>query len=245
MKTAIITGTSSGIGEDFARQLLELGWKVYGISRRENKELVAHKNFRQLLIDLSKPLDKRLLTNAVGEAHIDLLVNNAGMVIMQDANVWDEANYQQIFSVHYARPMELVCHLSQKLNGGMVISTLTDSTHIGWLRYGLYGAPKAALWLHMKSFATENPEITVYNLHPSGVDTPIIEAVGPEAVAERDEFMKTTDITTVFLQLVTGAMQVPSGASIFLHNEWEAEEMQELGKDMFIYNVETEVLKKL
>lgn len=245
MKTAIITGTSSGIGEDFARQLLELGWKVYGISRRENKELVAHKNFRQLLIDLSKPLDKRLLTNAVGEAHIDLLVNNAGMVIMQNANVWDEANYQQIFSVHYVRPIELLSTFANKLNQGMVISVLSDCALIGWPKFGLYGASKAALLRHMESFAQENPQISVLNLHPSGIDTPLINDVGPEMIAERDELMKPTQITTVFLQMVTGVISLPSGASIVLHNDWEEDEMNELGKNMYIYNVDSESLRKL
>ena len=33
-RLAIVTGTSSGIGETLARQLLERGWYVYGISRR-------------------------------------------------------------------------------------------------------------------------------------------------------------------------------------------------------------------
>lgn len=245
MKTAIITGTSSGIGEDFARRLLELGWKVYGISRRENKELVSHKNFRQILLDLSKPLDKKLLSSTVGEPHIDLVVNNAGMVIMQDASIWDEKNYQEIFSVHYVRPIELLSMFANKLDQGMVISVLSDCALIGWPKFGLYGASKAALLRHMESFAQENPQINVINLHPSGIDTPLINDVGPEMIAERDELMKTTQVTTVFLQLATRVISLPSGASIVIHNEWEAEEMQELGKNMYIYNVDTEVLKQL
>ena len=62
MKTALITGTSSGLGEAFAKVLLDLGWKVYGISRRENIELAKHSDFHQLVMDLSKPVDIALLT---------------------------------------------------------------------------------------------------------------------------------------------------------------------------------------
>jgi NADP-dependent 3-hydroxy acid dehydrogenase YdfG len=39
MKTALITGTSSGLGECLALALLKSGWKVIGLSRRENKQL--------------------------------------------------------------------------------------------------------------------------------------------------------------------------------------------------------------
>ena len=33
-RLAIVTGTSSGIGEKVARQLLQRGWEVIGIARR-------------------------------------------------------------------------------------------------------------------------------------------------------------------------------------------------------------------
>lgn len=196
-------------------------------------------------MDLAKPIDKKLVRETIGEKKLDLLVNNAGMVNMQLTTEWNQKDYEEMFSVHYAQPIELLNLFHERLDGGMVISTLSDSTHVGWPRFGLYGASKVALWLHMKTYATEYPGITVYNLHPSGIDTPIIDHVDPETMAERAEFMSVKDITTVFVQLVTGALVVNSGSSIVLHNDWQEEEMHEIGKDMYIYNVDTESLNKL
>jgi len=245
MKVAIITGTSSGLGKAFAQTLLDLGWKVYGISRRETPELMVHNNFRQLTMDLARPLDKQLLSREIIEKKIDLLVNNAGSCIQQAASNWDEKNYQVMFSVHYTRPVELISMLHTKLSNGMIISTLSDSTHIGWEGYSLYCASKAALLLHMKTFAIENPKIQVYNIHPFGVDTPIIDALESDIVAIRKNLMKTKDVTTVFIELVTGVLSLPSAASIFLHNEWEIEDVKEISAGMYTYNVDTEALTKL
>lgn len=245
MKVAIITGTSSGLGKAFAQALLDLGWKVYGISRRETPELKGQSNFKHIAMDLTKPVNRQLLTQEIQEKKINLLVNNAGFCIHQDAHVWDEKNYQSMFSVHYARPVELISTLFPKLANGMVISTLTENTHIGWEGYALYCASKAALLLHMKTFALENPNIRVCNMHPFGVDTPIIDSLDQEMRTIRKYLMKTKDITTVFIELVTGILSLPSGASIFLHNEWELEDTKEISEKMYLYNVDTEVLTTL
>jgi NADP-dependent 3-hydroxy acid dehydrogenase YdfG len=52
MKTALITGTSSGLGECLALALLKSGWKVIGLSRRENKQLTSFDNFYQIQLDI-------------------------------------------------------------------------------------------------------------------------------------------------------------------------------------------------
>lgn len=245
MKTAIITGTSSGLGEAFAKTLLDLGWKVYGISRRENVELVNHSNFRQLLIDLAKPIDFSLLTKEIGEKKIDLLVNNAGFAQLHPAKDWDQDLYEKMFAVHYIAPLQLLNYFAQKLENGMVISTLSSATHIGWDELAYYGASKAALWLHMKSFSRGNPSITCINLHPCTVTTELTDNLGDYFdEEEREKFMSAKDITTIFLQLVTGVLSVNSGSSIFIHNDWEKLEMSDFGIDTYFYNTETESLEK-
>ena len=245
MKVAIITGTSSGLGKAFAQALLDLGWKVYGISRREAPELMAHSNFRQIIMDLAKPLDKQLLTKEIQEKKIDLLVNNAGVCITGPADQWDEAAYNNTFRIQYTTPMELLSYFVNMLKDGQIINILSDAAVLGWESFGLFGASKAALLLHSKSYAKEHPEIKLLNIHPSSVDTPMTDTVSQEAIAERHNFMEVQEIVGLFLQAITGVLSLPTGSSIFAHNQWEAPDLRELGSNIYLYNVESKSLIKL
>jgi len=52
-KLALITGTTSGIGRALAAELLERGWAVVGIARRDGQ--LHHPGYRHLRLDLSDP----------------------------------------------------------------------------------------------------------------------------------------------------------------------------------------------
>jgi len=79
-KLAIVTGTSSGIGEALAQRLLADGWQVFGMARREVKFDGA---YQHLQVDLSDPvvasqLGPRIEAEmAFGEFSRLALVNNA------------------------------------------------------------------------------------------------------------------------------------------------------------------------
>src|SRR4051812_48290440 len=53
MAGVFITGVSSGIGHALAKRYLADGWEVFGVSRREPKDLLESKHFRFRSLDLS------------------------------------------------------------------------------------------------------------------------------------------------------------------------------------------------
>ena len=73
---AIVTGSSSGIGYEVCRQLLEKGYKVYGISRRGR----APEGVTTLCADVSDETAVRSAIDEIAcqEGRIDLLIANAG-----------------------------------------------------------------------------------------------------------------------------------------------------------------------
>ena len=80
-KTALVTGASSGMGEEIARTLHKLGYTVYAAARRTDRlEQLATIGIHALTMDVT---DNESMTSGIEKiitetGHIDVLINNAG-----------------------------------------------------------------------------------------------------------------------------------------------------------------------
>jgi NADP-dependent 3-hydroxy acid dehydrogenase YdfG len=96
MKTAVVTGASSGIGEATARRLAAEGYKVFCAARRSERieQLAKEIDGVAVTCDVLVPDDVARLAEAVGGS-LDVLVNNAGgalglePVVEADLELWD------------------------------------------------------------------------------------------------------------------------------------------------------------
>jgi short-subunit dehydrogenase len=88
---ALVTGASSGIGEQYARQLSERGYRVAIVARREDRlaklaeELGGPEHAIVIAADLAAEEDRDRLAARLDElgARVEILVNNAGFGIYQ------------------------------------------------------------------------------------------------------------------------------------------------------------------
>lgn len=85
MKTALITGASSGIGEACARKLIATGWRVVGTGRRAERlgELARElgEAFIPAVFDVRDEEARDAALAALPVDGFDLLVNNAGLAL--------------------------------------------------------------------------------------------------------------------------------------------------------------------
>lgn len=96
MKTALITGANKGIGFEVARQLAARGFHVFMTARRRDTGLKALAALQESgakvnLVDL-EVTDSGSIQGAAKEMtartdHLDVLVNNAGVIVEGDANL--------------------------------------------------------------------------------------------------------------------------------------------------------------
>ncbi len=113
-KRALITGGSSGIGLQTARQFLEEGAQI-AITSNDQKSLDAARqelgpNVFTALSDASDPDAQKLLAKNVAETFgkLDVLFVNAGIVDMRPLEQIDSAAFDRSFNINVKGPFFLV-----------------------------------------------------------------------------------------------------------------------------------------
>lgn len=184
MKTALVTGTSSGLGYALAGHLLEKGWTVYGCSRRGCDLPGVHDQAVDLTDTQGVPAALDDLLASAGR--LDLVVLNAGILgeirdladtplddlrQVMEVNVW--ANKTVMDWLHaWGRPVAQVVMIS---SGAAVLGNR------GWSGYAL---SKAALNMLAKLYAHEFEDTHIAALAPGIIDTAMMDYLCGEADAE-------------------------------------------------------------
>src|SRR5690348_10015700 len=99
---AIVTGASSGIGKEFARQLAASGFHVVLVARRRStlEELGGRLatefgvQYRAVGVDLAEEHFRSLLEEATHDLDIGLVVSNAGTWMLGDFMTMDDRRLQ-------------------------------------------------------------------------------------------------------------------------------------------------------
>jgi NAD(P)-dependent dehydrogenase (short-subunit alcohol dehydrogenase family) len=77
--TAVVTGTSSGIGFDIAKRMLDRGWRVIGLSI--DKTELCHDHFEGIIVDLLNEEQTAAVAKHIAARHaVTHLVHNAGLI---------------------------------------------------------------------------------------------------------------------------------------------------------------------
>jgi 3-oxoacyl-[acyl-carrier protein] reductase len=188
-KTAIVTGSASGIGESSALGLAGRGAKVlinYSKSEKEARgvaDAVRAAGGEALLVqgDVSKDDDCRKLAAAALEAwgRIDILVNNAGttkFAAHTDLDALSAEDWQMIYATNVIGPFQMMraCVASLKAHGDGAVVNVSSIAGVAGVGSSIaYAASKGALNTLTISLARAfAPEIRVNAVCPGYVATP-------------------------------------------------------------------------
>jgi len=185
MTFAIVTGANRGIGLALVAELKERGHNVLAACRKSSTELAKLGVEVVEGVDVSTDQGIAVLVAAVGARPIDLLLNNAGILVWGDR--LGELNIEGIrkqFEVNALAPLRVTDALRERLAQGAKVALITsrmgsiDDNSSGGA-YG-YRMSKAALNMAGKSLAVDlrSRGVAVAILHPGMVKTEMIGGHG-------------------------------------------------------------------
>lgn len=149
MKTAVVTGASSGIGEAVARELAARGWHCVLVARRRERleALAAELGGEYEVCDVADRAAVERTAAAVLERHpsIGLLVSNAGIPGRGDFLQLDDERIEAVMRTNYFGGVWLVRALEPGLKpGSQVVNVVSVAGTVAFAPAGPYAASKHA-----------------------------------------------------------------------------------------------------
>jgi NAD(P)-dependent dehydrogenase (short-subunit alcohol dehydrogenase family) len=190
---ALVTGADRGLGEAFARALVNRGAaKVYGAARNPGR--VTESGVTPIALDIND--DERVALVAEQCADVNLLVNNAGVMLastfidapnLDAARLEMETNYFGTLSMCRAFAPLLAAN-----GGGAIVNMLSVTSFYTNPLDASYGASKAAAWSLTNGVRIElaHQGTLVVAVHASFIDTDMAAGtsepkISPESVAQQ------------------------------------------------------------
>lgn len=207
MKTAVVTGASSGIGAAITQRLLGLGYRVIGVSRSLNADTFQSKNFIALNADLSKETETLLICKILEKESVFILINAAGFGRFEPHEELSATTITEMTFLNLTAPMLLTNTLlrSLKANAGYLININSIEALRASKFAGVYSATKAGL----KAFGdalfeeTRKSALSVTNINPDMTESAFYDSLRFETSSKEDEKLFASDVADAVEHILT------------------------------------------
>jgi NAD(P)-dependent dehydrogenase (short-subunit alcohol dehydrogenase family) len=195
-RTALVTGASTGIGEACARRLDAMGWRVFAGVRREADAEALRRGASPRLVPVRLDVTDAAqvgaaagaVAAAVGDAGLDALVNNAGIVVAGPLECLPLAEVRAQLEVNVVGVVAVTqaCLPLLRRARGRIVNIGSISGRSAAPFIGAYSASKFALEALTDALRVELAPwgIEVAVIEPGAIATPIWAK--SEALAERN-----------------------------------------------------------
>ncbi|NCN26359.1 SDR family NAD(P)-dependent oxidoreductase [bacterium] len=213
-RTALVTGASSGLGVDFAKQLAEAGANLILVARSEEKlnelkkELVSDFKVEVdvLVVDLSKTKSAKTVYDFSKEKNVTILLNNAGVglhghFLKQDLNPSAEMINLNVNTL--VKLTHLFAKQMLEKSDGYILQTASVAGFMPLQGYSVYAATKAFVLSFSQAinWELEGTGVSSTALCPGATKTAFFETAGHKTNRLVDSTMMTSsEVATIGLE---------------------------------------------
>lgn len=172
----LITGATSGIGNQLAKDYLLEGHHVYAVGR-DDSALAELESLGAEKVDLDL-MDRDKVIDAFGKIEeVDLAICGAGMCEYLDMPNFDSASFMKVMSVNMGTLSHAIEGILPKLiaSKGRLVGIGSASAYVPFARAEAYGSSKAAIHYLMKTLqiSLAPHDVSVSLVVPGFVETPM------------------------------------------------------------------------
>jgi 3(or 17)beta-hydroxysteroid dehydrogenase len=214
--TVVLTDIDAGAGEAAAESIRESGGKASFHVQDASEE----EQWQQIIAAIRKE-----------HGRLDVLVNNAGVVIMgtpEDCTLEAFRKQNAVMSEGVFLGCKHALPLMHESGGGSIINMSSIASHLGYPIYFAYSAAKGAVRAMSKAIAVHcqmnGYNIRVNSLHPGAIDTPMIDQTASALGIENKEDLSPVglgqpeDVANVVLFLASDESRFVNGTEILIDN---------------------------
>jgi NAD(P)-dependent dehydrogenase (short-subunit alcohol dehydrogenase family) len=236
-KVAIVTGASRNLGRAISETLGAEGATVaihYHSAKAKEEAEAAAMTVKAaggaacvIQADLGSVKEvERLFAEVIERfGRLDILINNAGMIIKKPFKDITEEEYDRVFGVNAKAAFFCMREAAKLMNaGGRIVNVGTSILGMTVPHYSVYAGSKAPLEHFTRALAKEVTArgITVNTIAPGALDTPFFFAAETQESVELIKHWtgglgKTTDVTPLVAFLVSPGAQWVTAQTIFVN----------------------------
>lgn len=196
MRNVVVTGGSRGIGLGIGQRLIEAGYRVIAIARKQNSELTSAiekaeaanpGSFHFVPFDLAEIESIPELVKTLREKFGTIygLVNNAGISFDGSLALMPTSEIERVVRVNTVSPIVLTKYVVRLMldgGGGRIVNLASVTAFTGYSGLSVYGATKASMVGFSRSLAREvgRMGVNVNSVAPGFVETDMTHGLTDE-----------------------------------------------------------------
>lgn len=217
--TILITGGTSGIGYEFARQLCEKNTVIITGRNKEKLDIAKKelKNVHTFRCDITNPQETTALYAQVSRMfpELNVLINNAGIDLQDEADLHDLTHEINTKLNGTIRMSTQFLPLLKKQKRAGILNVTSALVFVPLANAPVYCATKDALHSFTNSLRIQlkNTNVKIFELAPQGTETPLLDA-SDKSEQRGMSIMNVSKLVTITIKKMEyGILEIKPGQS--------------------------------